>query len=140
MSKILDMLFALSADSGTGDVTATNTPPLDDNTKKLSTTEFLLNQFTGTGKRSLAGSGYQKLPGGLIIQWGTIASTVANGQRTITFPIAFPTGCLFAITCANTTTTTAAVAFNVVSHSATQLIAHNSGQQSSPGSYLAIGH
>lgn len=37
--------------------------------------------------RSLAASGYQKLPGGLIIQWG-LAST--NGPTSVTFPIAFP--------------------------------------------------
>lgn len=138
-TKLTKLLLALTAEDDK-DVLAANTPPLDDNSKKLATTEFLRNEFTGTGKRSLTGSGYQKLPGGLIIQWGTIANTVANGQRTITFPIAFPTDCIFAITCANTTTTTAAVAFNVTSTTATQLVAHNSGQQSSPGSYLAIGY
>lgn len=37
---------------------------------------------------SLAASGYQKLPSGLIIQWGT--TTAAN----VTFPIAFPTALL----------------------------------------------
>lgn len=37
----------------------------------------------------LAASGYQKLPGGLIIQWGQLSS--ANG--TVTFPIAFPSNC-----------------------------------------------
>lgn len=45
---------------------------------------------------SLAASGYQKLPGGLIFQWGTtasIASSVSSG--TITFPIAFPNDCVY---------------------------------------------
>ncbi|WP_417924887.1 gp53-like domain-containing protein [Collimonas pratensis] len=43
-------------------------------------------------------NGYQKLPSGLIIQWGTISiSTPAPNTllpTAITFPIAFPTACL----------------------------------------------
>jgi hypothetical protein len=51
--------------------------------------------------KSLAGSGYQKLPSGLIIQWG-ITPDVSLGvdggiSQGITFPIAFPTACLQAI-------------------------------------------
>ncbi|MFT8655966.1 MAG: hypothetical protein ABF785_04650 [Acetobacter papayae] len=40
---------------------------------------------------SLATSGYQKLPSGLIIQWGTITSTTA---KVYNFPITFPTAAL----------------------------------------------
>lgn len=41
---------------------------------------------------SLVASGYQKLPSGLIIQWGAVANTeVAGSPNTLTFPIAFPT-------------------------------------------------
>lgn len=40
---------------------------------------------------SLAANGYQKLPSGLIIQWG--AATPSGGTATITFPIAFPVAC-----------------------------------------------
>ncbi|MDR5797436.1 hypothetical protein QCE49_28975 [Caballeronia sp. LZ008] len=48
-------------------------------------------QYLGQFTRSLASSGYQKLPSGLIIQWG---SAVANssGVATLTLPIAFPNG------------------------------------------------
>lgn len=45
--------------------------------------------FAGSNQ-SLTTSGYQKLPGGLIIQWGTL--TVANGSQT--FPVAFPNAVL----------------------------------------------
>lgn len=44
---------------------------------------------------SLVTNGYQKLPSGLIIQWGTV--TLGAGQtsgQTINFPIAFPNACL----------------------------------------------
>lgn len=50
--------------------------------------------FTGSNQ-SLATPGYQKLPGGLILQWGT--TSVTNGSTaTFTFPVAFPTACVFA--------------------------------------------
>lgn len=49
---------------------------------------------------SKTANGYQKLPGGLIIQWGTApASTVGNSVTNsvpVTFPISFPTDCLSA--------------------------------------------
>lgn len=45
---------------------------------------------------SLAATGYQKLPGGLIIQWGSFG-TINDGSTTvITFPILFPSVCVFA--------------------------------------------
>ena len=52
----------------------------------LSTTNF-----TGANQ-SIAASGYQKLPGGLIIQWGR--ETATGVDTTVTFPIAFPTAVL----------------------------------------------
>lgn len=49
--------------------------------------------------KSLAASGYQKLPSGLIVQWGTVNMTSSNGTDytgTFTFPTAF-TSALFMI-------------------------------------------
>lgn len=46
---------------------------------------------------SLTTNGYQKLPGGLIIQWGTVAPASRNTEfdfGTIAYPIAFPTAVL----------------------------------------------
>lgn len=45
---------------------------------------------------SIAGSGYQKLPSGLIVQWGTIGTRdlVAGNTYYQTFPIAFPSSIL----------------------------------------------
>lgn len=40
----------------------------------------------------IAPTGYQKLPGGLIMQWGSL-TTSASADSHITFPIAFPTAC-----------------------------------------------
>lgn len=51
--------------------------------------------------KSLTPNGYQKLPGGLIIQWGSRATPVASGAPSqvmdVTFPIAFPSQCLSAV-------------------------------------------
>lgn len=53
------------------------------------------------GNQSLSAAGYQKLPGGLIMQWGVSANfsnSVTEDTYTSTFPIAFPNACLTAIT------------------------------------------
>ncbi|KOY02193.1 phage tail protein [Pseudomonas nunensis] len=48
--------------------------------------------FGGSGKALLAASGHQKLPSGLIVQWG-VASVAANNVLTNqTLPIAWPNG------------------------------------------------
>jgi hypothetical protein len=44
-----------------------------------------------------SGSGYQKLPGGLIVQWQN-ATTPASGNGTFNFPIAFPNQCFHVYT------------------------------------------
>jgi hypothetical protein len=51
-----------------------------------------LTDFTGSNQL-LNNNGYQKLPGGLIVQWGSTASNVGgiNTSHSVTFPIAFPT-------------------------------------------------
>jgi hypothetical protein len=60
----------------------------------LSDTDFAFaNDFTGSNQ-SISSNGYQKLPGGLIIQWGTATSTSSgDGFQTVTFPTAFSTAC-----------------------------------------------
>ncbi len=45
---------------------------------------------TGRFASSLGASGYQKLPSGMIIQWGS-ATTNANGSVTVSYPTSFPT-------------------------------------------------
>lgn len=58
------------------------------------------NQWNAEGQsapdmfpNSISGSGYQKLPNGLIIQWAQV-TTSTGGFTNWTFPIAFPTGVL----------------------------------------------
>lgn len=61
---------------------------------------------------SLAASGYQKLPSGLIIQWGNLTNSGTAGNPTaVTFPVAFPNACRQVVNTANTTNTTTASAW-----------------------------
>jgi hypothetical protein len=56
----------------------------------VTSTATVLSDFTGTNQL-LSGNGYQKFPGGLIIQWATVGATVtANTYNTFSLPIAFP--------------------------------------------------
>jgi hypothetical protein len=53
-------------------------------------TDFVFqNDLTGSNQ-SLSASGYQKLPGGLIMQWGNAGAMTGGQTKTITYPIAFP--------------------------------------------------
>lgn len=61
----------------------------------------LFESFQGSNQL-LAVSGYQKLPGGLIIQWGNVAASSA-ATATFTYPIPFTTRLLFGAVQINTT-------------------------------------
>lgn len=114
MSKVLDLIRGLTANASTNDVTATNTPGATDASKKLVTTEWLetamANIATLAGFAiSKANPGYIKLPdwlGGLIFQWGTVASVAAGGNVTVTLPITFPNALLTGVATINSGTTT----------------------------------
>ncbi|MDH4449216.1 MAG: hypothetical protein QE265_01320 [Rhodoferax sp.] len=63
---------------------------------------FVVSGTTANAKSSgfgasLSSSGYQKLPSGLIMQWG-IALTDAAGNATVTLPVAYPTAHRTAVT------------------------------------------
>lgn len=87
--------------------------------------------ITDFSLQSIATNGYQKLPGGLIIQWGAFTGTA------VTFPIAFPTGCLsISGTSSNASTTGAANTIAALSASgATYYTLGNAG-----GRFIAIGY
>lgn len=62
--------------------------------------------------QSLASNGYQKLPGGLIIQWGAVNNSATAGNSTaVTFPIVFPTNCLSVYNTASAVTTSISAAW-----------------------------
>lgn len=51
----------------------------------------------GANQSFIAAGGYQKLPGGFIIQWGSRGmATAGDGSFPVTFPLTFPNGVLHA--------------------------------------------
>lgn len=88
---------------------------------------------------SLANNGYAKLPGGLIIQWGSISVPI-NSVATGTFPIAFPNTC-FQIIGSYETSAAPGNAAGIVPISASQYTAQNQSTSSAYTiSWIAIGH
>lgn len=74
----------------------------------------------------LSASGYQKLPSGLIIQWGSFSAI-----GTVTFPIAFPTACQ--TVSPNSTTST-------VSYYTAKTVSNFTVAGGTTGTYIAIGY
>lgn len=94
-----------------------------------------MTEFT----RNLVSNGWQKLPGGLVIQWGMggMAAGVTSGD--VTFPIAFPAG-VFAILV--TDTGAASVPYGTTNRSKTGFSltrTSSSGAGNVNGFYLALG-
>jgi hypothetical protein len=60
----------------------------------VSDTDFTFaNDFTGASNQSLTSDGFQKLPGGLTLQWGSFTSS--GSSQSVTFPTAFATACAY---------------------------------------------
>jgi hypothetical protein len=80
----------------------------------------------GMSARSLTTNGYQRLPGGLIIQWGNVAGVPGGAQSTITLPTTFSSTMYSGVAIANTTGNT-----NVTVHTFTPstfvVLHHGSG-------------
>ncbi|HEF4743292.1 TPA: hypothetical protein SAO08_003144 [Burkholderia multivorans] len=93
---------------------------------------------------SLASSGYQKLPSGLLIQWGITAGIPAASTGTTTFPIAFPTALRSVVATysnsSNTTTPSGGSPFQIGASSATSFNLYNGGSASSSYMWIAIGY
>lgn len=91
---------------------------------------------------SLAASGHQKLPSGLIVQWGG-ASTSASAATVVSFPIAFTTACfrVFAVnaTAGVSNATVTAYSKNASSFTADAYSAA-SARAAVPIEYFAIGY
>lgn len=87
---------------------------------------------------SLSNSGYQKLPSGLIIQWGVTNSASAGQAVSATFAIAFPAACLQATMSAGTAG--ANVYIDGVTFTATTISGRVGGSGASIARYIAIGY
>lgn len=88
----------VARDTGGNFTANTITANLIGNVTGSASLNLLASAFTGAGNQSLVSPGYQKLPGGLLLQWGYVTATTAAVAQTVTFPIAFPTACLVVLT------------------------------------------
>ncbi|HAV9905482.1 TPA: hypothetical protein JLH72_000217 [Escherichia coli] len=91
-----------------------------------------------------SGSGYQKLPGGYILQWGSAnAGNSASTGISNTFPIPFPSGILIITTGQIDPSYTSAqqpVAVGISSPTLTGFIAKSAAANTDAFNYLAIGY
>lgn len=79
-----------NGDGVSGNPTIANTGVTSVNGSSGAVTLSSLSDFD----KSHASSGYQKLPGGLIMQWGQTGTIGANATASVSFPISFPNACL----------------------------------------------
>lgn len=112
----------------TGPTASTNT-----SNTQIATTAF------ANPANSLATSGYQKLPSGLIFQWGS--TTILTGTVT-TFPIAFPTKCLYVYCTLSSINTTLVqnITSNTTTFTASSVNSSSGAAVQATYSYLAIGN
>lgn len=111
------------------------TPSLGDRTTKAATMACFSQEFGA----SLATNGYQKLPSGLIIQWGQLTSHATPGSPVaITYPIAFPNAFLNSWCTVSSTSTSTSAAWNDSQNTTGMNV--RSSIASAGVLYLAIGH
>ena len=91
---------------------------------------------------SLSANGYQKLPSGLIIQWGNVLAVGAGSGAAATFPIAFPNSFLSAVASfVNSSGISAAAAGGWGGSGTTGMTVFNNGNSAaSEISWIAIGY
>ena len=140
-STALDVTGTVTATSFagalTGNVTGNVTGNLTGNADTVTNGVYTTN-FSGSNQ-SLTTDGYQKLPGGLIMQWGYVLAAI-NTTTTVTFPIAFPNAALNAqITIVDSSTTDLYV-YKVNSISTTELIVRNTTGLATYAYWFAIGY
>jgi hypothetical protein len=86
---------------------------------------------SGLFASSIAAPGWQKLPSGLIIQWGSY--TTSSQSIGVTFPLAFPSACLSLAMSGNTLTSAAMVGTTSISRTGFTAVSYASG-----GTYVAV--
>jgi hypothetical protein len=96
--------------------------------------------LTDFRSKSLTANGYQKIAGGLIIQWGTTGSIAAGGAISVTFPIAFPSACVLVVTMAVNNPTSTSWQQGVPTKSTTGFSSTNFINVATPFMWFAMGY
>lgn len=67
---------------------------LTDSSSNISQIVSLDTTDTANARQKIAADGYYRLPGGMLVQWGTVGVIVTNSGSNVTFPLTFDTACL----------------------------------------------
>lgn len=120
----------------TGVATTAQAQAQTDDTRSL-TPRKLAEAFKGANQ-ILGATGFQKLPGGLIMQWGN--ANAVNGSVIVTFPIAFPTANFTGVT--DTDAAAMCTAYRSVSKSQCEIYLHNPSGVGQNGTvrWIALGY
>jgi hypothetical protein len=96
----------------------------------------LAEAFQGSNQ-VLSATGYQKLPGGLIIQWGSFS--FSSGTASVVFPLTYPNS-VFVVTVSDTSAVGDLVYVGADTPTASGFTARSSnGSDSSAGRYITVG-
>jgi hypothetical protein len=91
--------------------------------------------FSGSNQLTSV-SGYQKLPGNVVLQWG-VASVAASSTATLSYPIAFPNNALCIV---GSRRIGSAAVYNFQTFSASQYQAANTAPSTESANWIAIGY
>jgi hypothetical protein len=91
------LITATNVESALAELAGKTLPTQSGNSGKYLTTDGTAASWaalssTALGAKSIGATGYQTLPSGLIMQWGTVSVT-GGSTATFTFPLAFPNAC-----------------------------------------------
>jgi len=99
----------------------------------------LAEAFKG-GNQQLANSGYQKFPGGLIIQWFSGPQISAGGSATVAYPISFPTAAFKCFTAYNAgAPATGTVTFTTAVPGLDSVVVYNTSSNNATPAIFVIG-
>lgn len=103
----------------------------------------LANAFTGTNQNLNSSGAWQKLPGGLIIQAGTIPPITSGSSVVVTYPIAYPTAAITTVAIAGTQGSINAVLLSGGGNARVNFQAFNNlsgASTTGTGGYISIGY
>ena len=99
----------------------------------------LASAFTGSNQ-SLTAGGYQKMPGGLILQWIKSGTVANNSSVSVTFPITFPNACLAVFLTIDYAGTATHDSYSSGNRTVTGCTVYANGAGGDPAFVLAIGY
>lgn len=114
--------------------------------QNLSVDSVTADSVNGVGDLELflqqqkASNGYQILPGGVIIQWGTTASLAAGSTTPITFPFTFPGQCTGLGYMPSFGAGTYVFGYNSLTNSSVNFVASSGNNAAAVVKWIAVGY